>query len=327
MLIIAHWFVDGFHTIEFCFIMTFSTSRAIRSCVTLVALVVVRHNVHQTTLTTSNERHLLVESSAQVIAASGVPSSLPPQEEVVEIRQEEEQQYDLYAFLPENLRRLKRVQCGFYKCFFRLRHNDDMGYLVSSEYALRKQLGKHWQPNGAWYFAEYMHQKYGIHNTLMEPATNTTVTPELALALNRNLWVVGHGKVKKKKRYKEGSTIILQKVQTVPKPNLLFAVLGKKLVTFYNEIESFISGMVQDKQEFGNKFLASMTKARTIVQQEPCFAYDFQVLLDVHGNFYHLDYERCLQPSNRYDVNNTLQIMSHVEELVQQVLANLTMIS
>lgn len=157
---------------------------------------------------------------------------------------------DKEAFLPENLQQADRIQCGFFKCFFWLKHNESIGYLVTP-------AEDHWEKSTSWekswHYAECLRKTYDIENLLLEPPTNTTVTPELASVLNSNLWIAILER-SEHKRYKEGSTIIIQKVKAVSTPNLLFGTTKRKLKQFTNQIGNFINENVNDKEMFGRNF-------------------------------------------------------------------------
>lgn len=240
------------------------------------------------------------------------------------------------SFRAENLLQSDQVSCGYYKCYFNLKntnHNNNseysVGYLVTPAVGSRIQLKmgppERWFEllQGSWNYAEYLRQKYRIKHLLLEPPTNATVTPQLHTILNRNLMGVakGHGPIEE--RYKKNSTVFIQKCQTAPEPNLFVASWGNKRQPFFDNIHAFIAEQVPNQQQFATTFFDSIYQARKLLYDEPCLSYDFQALLDVHGNFYYMDFERCLQPTADEQVEYTMKALKRVKRSVKEVMFSL----
>lgn len=61
--------------------------------------------------------------------------------------------------------------------------------------------------------------------------------------------------------------------------------------------------------------------ARNLVRKEPCFSFDFQILLDAKGRCFHIDYDRCLETRAKSEVGHALKAIGTLEMTVQNVLA------
>jgi len=231
-------------------------------------------------------------------------------------------------FQTKNLVSAERVPCGAYKCFYALKSDPSLGYLVAPLTTPRilKNMGSEddWYDMlvKSWHYAEHLRRENNIKHFLLAPPTNVTVSKGLASRLNKNLWNVGHGvaydgRYDKGERYKVGSTAFIQKVKTAPEPNLLIGIQFHKHKTFKQQLGEFLSS-VNDKEEFGRRFSKSLAETRKLLQQEPCLTYDFQALVDTSANFYHLDFERCLQPTRRNETELYLEAIDDIERQVHE---------
>jgi len=204
------------------------------------------------------------------------------------------------AFQPENLLLSERVPCGANKCFFRLKSDPNIGYLVAPSIRLSKEQAEtDWFKTleASWQLAEYLVREYEIKQFLLEAPRNITITSDLATHLNQNLWLESKARMQKSERFPEGSTAFIQKVQTAPTPNLLVGCAPSKVRQFRRQVDEFIPS-IKRKKRFARRFTKYMRQARELLEQEPCLMKDFQVLLDIKGRFYHLDLDRCFMPGD-----------------------------
>lgn len=199
------------------------------------------------------------------------------------------------AFDPENLQRTDRVPCGANKCFFPLKSDSSIGFLVAPSERLSKHQSKtEWFKTieASWEFAEHLKSEHDIKHFLLGPPMNVTISHSLAAILNQNLWRESKAKFLTKERFPEGSTAFIQKVKTAPTPNLLFGCANSKVQQFQREKDEFIP-LIKRKRRFARRFTKYLKQAKAMIRKEPCLIMDFQLLVDTKGRLYHLDLDRC----------------------------------
>jgi hypothetical protein len=209
------------------------------------------------------------------------------------------------SFHPDNLGWPRRIPCGSFKCFYRLKTAPQVGYLVA--HASTKQ-----QDDGVirsrltallegWQLGEKLRNEYGIQHFMLEPPSNTTVTFDLAQHLNYNLFSEKHhkyftDKMVRTKGFHEGTDIYYQKMQLAPKNHLILGCVESKMTVFQQRLAHFCS-LVEDKELFLDNIQGHFATARKLLEKEPCLVKDFQVMLDASGQVYHLDFDRCFSSS------------------------------
>jgi hypothetical protein len=158
---------------------------------------------------------------------------------------------------------------------------------------------------------------------MLEPPTNATVTLPLHHVLNHNLTGFANTQGPIGERFLENSTIYIQKCKTAPTPNLFIAAWPNKRGPFFENIRTFVSKEVPNPREFFRTFLASLHQARLVLMKEPCMSYDFQALLDVYGNWYYIDFDRCLQPTAQEELDHTLKVLKEMEKSVRKAVGSM----
>lgn len=203
-----------------------------------------------------------------------------------------EQPLDL--FNPDDLAGSKRVPCGWHKCFFRSKSNPQVGYLIarSTEMSSREKKKRLQSLDLAYQLAKHLEQEYNIRHFLIAPPISLTVDKSLESRMNNNLKSETNRKNFKKRRFPKGSVAFAEKVKPAPSHALLIGCKESKLKLFHKVVDKFIS-RVHDKESFARQLTKSFAELRTVLLHEPCLLYDFQVLIDVKGNLYHLDFDRC----------------------------------
>jgi hypothetical protein len=208
--------------------------------------------------------------------------------------------FDVHAFEPENIQRTDKVPCGANKCFFPLKSDPTIGYLVaSSERNSKEQSEEDWFKTleASWELAKQLEREYDIQQFLLEAPKNITISHNLAARLNQNLWRESRAKFETKERFPEQSIAFIQKVATAPTPNLLFGCAHSKVKQFQREVDEFVP-LIRRKKHFARHFRKYMDQARAIMRKERCLIKDFQVLVDTNGRLYHLDFDRCFIPDD-----------------------------
>ena len=239
-------------------------------------------------------------------------------------------------FRPDNIILPERgVSCSSYRCYYQLKSNPQVGYLVarspsSAPGILPKMATEaNWFEAmvKSWHYAERLRRKYQITHFLLAPPTNMTISKDLASMLNQGMNHHGmnqdnEGNMERRERYKEGSTVFLQKVATAPKSNLLIGIQTLKYEAFQNHFDEFLA-RIKDKKSFARHVSQSLADTRRLIRKEPCLALDFELLLDQKGNVYHLDFERCFQlkannDDDDDDSESCFKVLDQVEQLVHR---------
>lgn len=183
-------------------------------------------------------------------------------------------------FLPENIGWPSNVPCGSFKCFYRLKSNQQVGYLIAPEMKSKRIRSL----EAGWQLANQLKSNYNISHFLLEPPRELQVSRKLGERL--------------KKRFQKGSTISLQKVKVAPRQNLLIGCVENKYAAFKKTWPKFLAH-VKDPEAFTKNFSKNLGEARRIVENEPykCLIKDFQLMVDTSGKIYHLDFDRCYRSS------------------------------
>lgn len=235
----------------------------------------------------------------------------------------------LESFHPENLDISTKVSCGANKCFFRLKKNRQVGYL-----AMLKRFGseRDWfhEMESSYILAKELEEKYGIQHLLLGPPVKMTISNKLATCMNANLWreSASENRGGSPPIYAEGATAILQKARVASAPHLLIGNSPDKLVMLERHLNSFVAS-IQDKELFARRFSGSVRVAREVVKEKPCLLRDFQALVDIEGQIYHTDLDRCfereyqdmewaLTPTN---LRRWSQLLDTIEHQIRDVVA------
>lgn len=236
------------------------------------------------------------------------------------------------SFRLKNLDVSKRVPCGANKCFFRLKTDPTVGYLVQPDVF---RYDKRTSPEQlfhtqvvSWEFAEQLRTEHGIHHFLLEPPSKVKVTKKLARKLNANIFSEAREVKYKKRRFPRGSTAFIQKVRLAPEPNIIFGSTPTKRAYFKRNADEFLE-KVSDKEAFLKRFSEGLRLTKKLLASEPCLCNDFQVLLDTSGHLHHLDFDRCFSSRHPHGKRNIerspriLHCLRRIDEAqrhVQQIL-------
>ena len=236
------------------------------------------------------------------------------------------------TFQLKNLDISKRVPCGANKCFFRLKTNVNVGYLVQPDVF---RYDTHTSPDQlfktlevSWEFAEQLRRKHGIKHFLLEAPTKINVNERLAKQLNSNIWSEARGVQYDTDRFPEGSTAFIQKVRLAPEPNLIIGCTASKRDQFKRNADTFLAE-VSDKEAFARHFAENMKLTRSLLDSEPCLFKDFQILLHTNGEVFHLDFDRCFSSrgaenkriERKSRVHRCLRELDNVENQIMQILS------
>jgi hypothetical protein len=199
-------------------------------------------------------------------------------------------------FLPENIGWPTKVPCGSQKCFYHLKTNRQIGYLVAPQ----TKSGRNSRLDSGYQLAKQLERDYNITHFLLGPPIEVNVSNELAKRLNRNLYIESTGRLEKKgskaTRFPHGSTVLIQKVKMAPRRHLLLGCVDSKVTAFNDNFPKFLTH-VKYKESFVENFSKSLAEAKRILNVEPGLFKDFQVMLDTKGMFHHLDFDRVFSSS------------------------------
>lgn len=167
----------------------------------------------------------------------------------------------------------------------------------------------------------------GFLHLELEPPQEVWFSQSQAQILDTaNLYYAEAHKQVRGRMFRQG-TMTIQKVQLAPHPHLLFGTTSEKKNLLWDNLDTFIHQHVmktttndhetnntsQQKQgasDFARHFINNLhTCQNQLVDKIRCLAYDFQVFVDVHGNFYHLDLDRCFlrSPEEEWEFVERLQ--------------------
>mmetsp|Transcript_10443 Transcript_10443/g.29368 ORF Transcript_10443/g.29368 Transcript_10443/m.29368 type:complete len:334 (+) Transcript_10443:176-1177(+) len=205
------------------------------------------------------------------------------------------------SFRPDNIVLQDLVPCGNTKCFYPLKSNPQVGYLVWDAEYLRRSVDTVLKKCQATLdFAQSLEERYGpINHYLLGNPISLTLSSEHASVMNENCPFTGsrfkpeHGN---RTRYHPGHEVVVQKSQRIAGSTIVVkAYRGEKLYNYFQEqINEFLSS-VSDPISFARRFTENIIRTRRLLHEEICLGQDFQVLLDSRGEFYHIDLDRCIE--------------------------------
>jgi len=284
---------------------TISRKRTSSLCILLVTLLIYRDRLHKACNSTTT---ILLGT------VTTKPSVLSEEEEVKAM------------ILADDLVITERVPCGKEKCFFPSKLHSQQGYLVArSGRNVTTTDSKYDRLVEGWKLATRLEHDYNIQHFLQSPPEIIAVSDHLASLINQHLWYetldLPVNKVatnKKRNRFPVHSQVYVQKVQAAPTPNLLLACAHSNRPHFERHVETFLMNATQNK--FARNFFKNLAQTRKLLQQEPCLMKDFQVVLDSHGNIYHLDFDRCFHTRETDETKPCLDYLHKVEMRIHNTL-------
>lgn len=219
-------------------------------------------------------------------------------------------------FQPDNVVLTSGIYCDSFKCFYGLKSDLQAGLLVApSSMPDTRRVGTetNWYEalDKSWHYAEQLRKKYRITHLLLTPPTNMTISSGFASQLNLGRLDADNGTTGE--RYKDESTVILQKVARAPEPNFIIDAQRYNDEAFHEFLAP-----IKDKMSFARHLSQSLADTRQLIKNEPCLCNDFQLMMDKRGNVYHLSFERCFLFHGTRDETGRpcLQVLDQVEQLV-----------
>lgn len=176
--------------------------------------------------------------------------------------------------------------CGVDKCFFRSISDATLGYLVAGS-------DRHDAMIMASKFAEKLQQEFGAKHFHRGLAYTVNVSEDFQQGLNNivhqpNRNLPGWEPEDVFLTDEDLTYVVLQDVQVAPQPSLFLAVAAQNREVTLQQLDSF-RRQIPDKQAFAQQYNAELKIIQKALRKYPKLHYDFQGMVDVHGNFYFID--------------------------------------
>lgn len=198
---------------------------------------------------------------------------------------------DGQSFRPENIVVQNFVPCGNSKCFYPIKSDPQVGYLVWDAEYLRRSVDTVMKKCEATLgFARSLEERHGpINHCLLGNPISLQLSSDLASTMNENCPYTGsrfrpeHGN---KTRYHPGHEVVIQKSHRISGSNIIVKVYrGEKFDEFNKRLKEFLSTAVAHPTSFARRFNENMVRTRQLLREEICLGQDFQVLVDSEGEF------------------------------------------
>jgi len=184
-----------------------------------------------------------------------------------------------------------KLNCGRYKCLFRDKMNENIGYLIFSNH---HTVGIQFQTEAetSYQVAEYMKSNFDIKHLYINKPIQVKM---ISLPNSYNQTLKGrrwHNKSKKKNKnipmYYANQYAIVQKIQIAKDPWIIISLPEgyRKLKYFYREKVSI------RRSTFTNTLREDTIAAIEALHHIPLLSNDYQIILDGNGNLYQFDIDR-----------------------------------
>lgn len=204
--------------------------------------------------------------------------------------------------------------CGWNKCFFPSNKNATIGYLIvsDSQYKAMKKADD---------VARDLHERFGSkhfhlaldHDTVSQAfkdhINSLVVQPNRANAGLENIPILS-----------DHRQVVIQKVLKAPEPAFFFGVMNNNFKKSRAQLNEF-APKIPDKNAFGVQLRKEYERLVKVLDYMPGFVRDLQALIDIHGNFYHIDLDGHIHlqtdPLLEWEVPRAKRILD-------QIIANFT---
>lgn len=219
-----------------------------------------------------------------------------------------------YSF---HISQVEKMRCGGKKCFLRLK-DVDFGFLVTHDRA-RFSDRAYREFVRTYSLATGLRRDYNVSTLLLEPpqeilhapspSTNSSNRHQSSTDIFQQLnnYVEKHpesgGNLKETRTvsFDNSKSLVLQKVQVAPEPNMLWQMwyaargMAKDLKVYTKFINTTV--VLDGKQAFANTLRKNLAVTKRLLQDNryACLNNDFQFILDFTGNIHHLDLDRCFE--------------------------------
>jgi len=184
-----------------------------------------------------------------------------------------------------------KLNCGRYKCLFRAKMNEDVGYLIfSNHHTPGTGIQFETEAETSYQVAEYMKSNFGIKHLYIDKPIQIKII-SLPNSYNQTLKGRRRHKSKKKKNipmFHANQYAIVQKIQIAKDPWIIISLPEgyRKLKYFYREKVSI------RRSTFTNTLRKDTIAAMKALSSIPLLSNDYQIILDGNGNLYQFDIDR-----------------------------------
>jgi hypothetical protein len=183
--------------------------------------------------------------------------------------------------------------CGWHKCFFPSRSNDTVGYLVVEGREYKKiEVAND--------IAQDISQRFGakhFHLALdMDEVSDEFKNYLNSLVVNPLSVTKGNNEAQRSILYNT-HRVAIQKVIVAPEPSFWFAIMNNNYKLSIAYLEDFYA-KIPDRNAFAALMYQEYDRLVMILKYKPGLVRDLQGLIDVHGNFYHIDLDGHLHLQN-----------------------------
>ena len=182
--------------------------------------------------------------------------------------------------------------CGWFKCFFAAENVSTSGYLVHSAQSNQD----YWNILAAWKLARNLTRDYGALHLLRGSPYRIQITQDVVQQLKHVPLQTENGG-----RLNSQQPLIVQHVWKAPLHQVIkfYQPFQAKYGQDTNAtaiIDALFAHAVTTWPDVAARLVRQVDCTKQMIRNQAICVYDFQVLLDFTGNFYHFDIDRCLEP-------------------------------
>ena len=181
----------------------------------------------------------------------------------------------------------KELSCGRYKCLFRDKINEDMGYLIHSNHHTGPQFQT--EAEISYQVAEYMKSNFGIKHLYIDKPRKVKMIP-MPASHNKTYTERKRSREAPKPMYYANQYAVVQKIQIAKDPWII--VMPPKGYDKVKHLFRERNNKSTHKSSFKSTLREDTMAAIEALQQVPLLADDYQIILDGDGNLYHFDIDR-----------------------------------
>ena len=215
-----------------------------------------------------------------------------------------------------------KFNCGRYKCLFRDKMNEDIGYLIFSNHHTGTGIQFQTEAETSYQVAEYMKSNFGIKHLYIDKPIQIKM---ISLPNSYNQTIKGRRRHKSKKKknipmYYANQYAIVQKIQIAKDPWIIISLPEgyRKLKYFYREKVSI------QRSTFTNTLRKDTIAAMKALASIPLLSNDYQIILDSNGNIYQFDIDRVFLGGiykNHHHFNSTfIKIYDQCMKMLSEIL-------
>ena len=176
----------------------------------------------------------------------------------------------------------KEPLCGFSKCFFLSKSNNEFGYLVLHPVKFINGVK-------SYELAKRLEEEYQVDLGLFPPE----MVP-LSRSMAAKFSEYGKLKHKNHNRYENVNKISVQKMRRIPNDAVLVGCNKECFGHFLEKIPDFIKETPGDS--FYQNMKSSFEQTKKMYFEHPQLLHDMQFMVDRFGKVHHMDFDRVLQP-------------------------------